>query len=114
MSLFSKHLERAKPPLALAVVDEGLGEMVATEVGPERRGDVDFGVGELPEEEVAQAHFAAGADEEVGVGIVAGIEMMIENLLVDLRAVEVAQLDFADDRVDRLDDLDAAAVAERE
>src|SRR5271168_2281696 len=88
--------------------------MVATEVGPERRGDVDFGIGELPEEEVAQAHFTAGADEEVGVGIVAGVKVVIEDLLVDLRAVEMAQFDFADDRVDRFDDLDPAAVTERE
>ncbi len=40
--------------------------------------------------------------------------MVVEDLLVDLRAVEVAELDFADDGMDGLDDLDAAAVTEGE
>ena len=34
-----------------------------------------FGVGRLPDEIVAQAHLAAGADDEVGIGQVARVEM---------------------------------------
>lgn len=56
-------LERPETSLAFAVVDERLGEVVTAEIGPECGRDINFGVGELPEQEVAQAHLAAGADE---------------------------------------------------
>ena len=44
------------------------------EVGPEAVGDEDLGVGDLPEQEVRDALLARGADDEVGVGHVRGVE----------------------------------------
>jgi hypothetical protein len=88
--------------------------MLAAKIGPQCRRDIDFRVGELPQEKIAEAHFAAGADKQIGVGIIAGIEVMIEDLLVDLGAVEMAEFDFADDGVNGFDDLDATTITERE
>src|SRR6201997_5329524 len=60
---------------AFLIVDEGFEEAGAIEIGPESFGDEDFGVGNLPEEEIADAHFAGGSDEEIGVGEIGGVEM---------------------------------------
>ena len=54
------------------------------EVRPQRVGDPDLGVGDLPEQEVADAHLAAGADQQIGIGLAGGVEEAGEALLVDL------------------------------
>jgi len=43
-------------------------EGVSVEIGPQHVGEIEFGVGELPEQEVADPLLTAGADEEVGLG----------------------------------------------
>src|SRR5512139_2028854 len=44
------------------------------EFGPQRVGEIQFGVGELPQQEIADALLAAGADEQVGFGHVGDAE----------------------------------------
>ena len=68
----------------------------------------------MPEEEVAHAHLAAGADEQVRVGHVLRVEMLRDDLLVDLRGFELPLLHLGRDGADGLDDLRAPAIAERE
>src|SRR5262249_53133222 len=58
--------------LALLEEVERLEVLPLAEVRPERVGDVDLGVGELPEEEVAESHLAARPDEEIGIGNAGG------------------------------------------
>jgi hypothetical protein len=53
---------------ALLEIEEGFQEACAVEIGPERFGDENFSVCDLPEKEIADAHFAGGANEEVRVG----------------------------------------------
>ena len=65
----------AVPALALLVVGHRLQQVAAPEVGPQHVGDPDLRVGDLPEQEVADAHLAAGADEQVGVGLAGGVEV---------------------------------------
>src|SRR5215472_16768276 len=65
----------AEASLALLVALERLHELALAEVGPEGLRDVDLGVRELPEEEVAHAHLAARPDEEVGIGDALGGEL---------------------------------------
>src|SRR3990167_6092554 len=59
-------------PLAPAEVLKRLLELGHGEVRPQGRGEVELCVGALPQEEVAQAQLAAGAEEEVDVGGAAG------------------------------------------
>ena len=54
--------EAAVAAFAALVVFDGFEEVGAAEVGPVAFGDEDFGVGDLPEEEVGDALLAAGAD----------------------------------------------------
>ncbi len=53
---------------AVLVLGDDVEQMGLVEVGPEHGGEEEFGVGDLPEQEVADALLAAGADEDVGVG----------------------------------------------
>ena len=45
---------------------------------------IELGVGALPEQEVAGALLAAGPDDQVGIGLAGGVEVLAEPLLVDL------------------------------
>src|SRR6185503_12495838 len=65
----------AEAAVAAGVFLEGSEEFRFAELGPERGGDDQLGVGNLPEQEIAHAHFAAGADEQVRVGEVPGVEV---------------------------------------
>ena len=87
-------------------------ELGFAEIGPEGGGDDEFGVGDLPEEKIADAHFAAGADEQIGIGNVAGVEMLGKGLLRDVGGVEFAGFDFFRDAADGVHDLGATTVAE--
>ena len=72
--LIGVFVEAAEAAVATLVVGDGFDEMEAAEVGPEAVGDEDLGVGDLPEKEVGDALLAGGADDEVRVGHVAGVE----------------------------------------
>ena len=60
----------SSPPkrrLAALVIEQGPFQGIGIEVGPEHIGDVDFRVGQLPQQEVADPVFAAGADQQIGI-----------------------------------------------
>ena len=71
---FRRHADGAKSPLASAEIDHGGGEIVAVEVGPHAIGEMELGIGALPEQEIGQPFLAAGADQEIDVaaGVPAG------------------------------------------
>ena len=124
--------EAAEATLALLVGGDGFEEMEAAEVGPEAVSDEDLGIGDLPEEEVGDALLAGGADDEVGVGHVGGVESRGDVGLVDagLDGVvdtfggehvfdrDAALVGFGDELVDEgaggVDDLGTGAIVERE
>ena len=54
------------------------------EVGPGRGGEVEFAVSALVEQIIAQALFSAGADEEIGVGLSGGVQMVGQALFGDV------------------------------
>jgi hypothetical protein len=74
-------LNAAVAAFAFLEIDQGVEQAGTIEIGPESFGDEDFRVGDLPEEEIADAHFAAGADEEIGLGEAVGVEMAGEFVL---------------------------------
>src|SRR6185503_8499593 len=100
--------------LALLEIGERLEVLTLAEIRPQRVGDVDLGVGELPEEEVADAHLAAGPDEQVRIGDALGGEMVLDRAGVDLVGLELAAPHAARDGARRPRDLLAPAVAHRQ
>src|ERR1700728_3626474 len=70
--------DAAVTTLAGLKVCDGLEQVNAAEVGPVALGDEDFGVGDLPEQEVGDAQLARGTDQQVGIGHVRGVEMAVD------------------------------------
>src|SRR5450631_991104 len=119
--------DAAVAAFAFLVFDEGFEQAGAVEIGPERFGDEHFGVGDLPEEEIADAHFSAGTNQEIGIGQAVGVEVAGELIFGDALDVTISvSIDLAiavrvgvavavalrEYRVHRVDDLGAAAVVQ--
>ena len=60
-----------------------LFQIRAIEVRPQPVGEDELGIGALPEQEIAQAKLAAGADQKIGVGNVGGQKLAVERGLVE-------------------------------
>ena len=59
--------QAAEAALAAGEGRERLGEIVGVEFGPHPLGEMQFGIGAFPEQEVGQPLLAAGADDEIDV-----------------------------------------------
>src|SRR5580658_7762111 len=98
---------------AAVIVAERVFEVALAEIGPHGAGEDELGVSGLPEQEVADALLAAGADDEIGVGHVGGEEMMREEILVDGLGRQRPGLRQLGDGAGGTDDLGAAAIGKR-
>src|SRR5204862_455420 len=78
------HTDAAVAPLALLVREHGLEQVAAPEVRPQCFGDVNLGVRDLPEQVIADAHFAARANQEVGVRLPRGVQETRKALLIQI------------------------------
>ena len=107
-------VDSAVATVACGVVFQGFVEFFVGEFWPGCGCDVEFGVGDLPEEIVADPHFASGADEEVGVWHAAGVEVVGDGLFGDLAGGELVGLDFVGDLSDGVGDFEARAVVDSE
>src|SRR5204862_1307412 len=67
--------------LPRGVLRECPGELLAIEVGPERVGEVELGIGRLPEQEVRETLLSARANHEIRVVHVGRVEPASELLL---------------------------------
>src|ERR687888_1721186 len=63
----------AEAPIAALVVGDGAIEVGGPEVRPERGRHPQLGVGDLPQQEVRDAHLAAGPDQQIRVGHALGV-----------------------------------------
>src|SRR5262245_22595864 len=102
----------AETAFALLVVLDGVEKFRFAEIRPQRVGDVQLAVGDLPEKEVGDAHLAAGADEQVGIGKAGGAEMGGERGVVDALRIELSVARGARNAARGLDDVLPAAVAD--
>lgn len=64
-------LHRPETTIAMLVIQQRTQEFIAIKIWPEHVGEIEFRIGDLPEEEVRDAHLARCADEQVGVGYIA-------------------------------------------
>ena len=86
--------------------------MPAVEVGPQRGNEDELGIGRLPQQEVAGALLAGGADEQVDVGHVGLVEVPGDHALVDLGRIDASRRHLARDPLCRIGDLGSAAVVD--
>src|SRR5258705_6380198 len=102
----------AKAPRPFLELGHGQVEVARAEVRPEHGRDQKLRVRDLPQEEVRDPHLAAGADQEIGVGDVRGVEGAAHVLLGDVLGLQVAGLDLTRQRAERVQQLVPAAVVE--
>src|SRR5712672_3441585 len=100
--------------LAATVIGNRLLEIGAPETRPQRLSEDEFGISALPQQEIADALLAAGADQEVGIGQIGGEQMRRDLLLVDCIERQSAGFDLGGDRTRRRGDLGAAAIRQRD
>lgn len=100
--------DQPKAPLAPREVDQRLEQFVAVEVRPVGRRGVVLGVGRLPQQEVAQAHLARRANHQVWVGLPGGVQVVVDQRLVNL----VERDAVGDDVPERLDQVLPPAIVE--
>ena len=96
---------------AARVVLERRTQLLLAEVGPERVHEHELCVGELPEQEVRDAELARRTDEQIRIRHLRLVEVRAEALLVDLLRPDAV---LRGEPPDRLDDLRASAVVERD
>jgi len=58
----------AETALAMGEGEDRLLELFAIEVGPQHRREIEFRIGQLPDQEIGDALLATGADEQVRFG----------------------------------------------
>ena len=110
LRISSSYGAKASMPLII-LLDSGV-ELGFSEIGPKRRRDDQLGVGDLPEQKVANAHLAAGADQQIRVGNITRVKVLRNNLLGDFGGVELSGFDLLGDAPHGIDDLRAATVAQ--
>src|ERR1700734_3127985 len=84
--------DAAVAAFAFLKLDESFEQTGAAEVRPQRFRDENLGVGNLPEEKIADAHFAAGANQQVGIGQAVCIHVTRETFFGNWCAASVAVL----------------------
>src|SRR5947209_13127582 len=73
-----------EPPLPLAEPQECLVQLSRVEIGPQNIGNVEFRIGNLPQEKVADAVLTARPDEQIRVREVGAVEVTADRGLVDV------------------------------
>src|SRR3974377_400895 len=95
-------------------IEEGLKQAGAVEVGPKDIRDKNLGVGDLPEQEIADSHFTAGSNEEVGVRKIGGVKMLSELLFGNggrgAVAVPILTTALGEDVIHGINDLGTTAI----
>ena len=79
--------DAAEPAVAALVIKDRSKKLRLREVGPQRLGDVQLGVCDLPQEEVTDAHFPGRADQKIRIGHVRGVQVRRDCLFVYLDAI---------------------------
>jgi hypothetical protein len=107
-------VDAAKAALATSIVFQRRDQFRFAEIRPKGVGDVDLGVGNLPEQEVADAQLAAGAHQQVGIRNTGRVKVIADLLLVDVGNVDGTGPDFTCDAAHGVHQLCAATVTQRQ
>src|SRR5262245_54117675 len=104
----------AKAALPALELPERAQQVLLRKVRPQDVGEVELGVGELPEEEVADTLFAARPDEKIGLRKLRLVQVAREAPFVQVLGAQAPGGGVRRDPPRGIDDLPSAAVRERE
>src|SRR5690606_32816124 len=92
-----RRIEVAVAPLPATVVVHGQLELGIVELRPVAVAEVQLSVGKLPQQEVADATLATGADAQVGHGRITQADVLLHQLDVDIGGTQRALLHLESD-----------------
>src|SRR5688572_3885694 len=75
-------------PLATSELSHGTLQFFLAEVGPVQRCRPVFGIGSLPDQEVAEPHLPGRPDDEIRIAHTLGVQVRAERLLIQLVRVQ--------------------------
>src|SRR5258708_35995895 len=75
-------VQPAEAAIAFLEIGDGAEQMRSAKVGPQRVGDEDLGISDLPEQKVAKPKLAAGTDDQIGGGKMAGVKVFADGPFV--------------------------------
>src|SRR6266571_7031125 len=101
-----------KTPLPGLIIAQCPMQLAGIEIGPVDLGKIEFGIGQLPEQEIADPHLAAGADEKVRIRHLRGKEIAVEHGIIDRSGGNPACCEIGGQKRRGADDLLAPAVRE--
>ena len=103
-SLFTFYLSLglAKPALAILIAGNGLVQVFFREIRPICITEIQFAVGNLPEQVVRNTQFAASADEQVWVGHETGGQMLADGVFGNVLGTDASGLQFLEDVLRKL------------
>src|SRR6266508_4003796 len=102
--------EAAGPPLKIG---DGAVQVAGAEIRPQGRRHPQLGVRDLPQQEVRDAHLAAGPDEQIRVRDPIRVKRLADVRLRDLLGPELARAHAPGERPEGVEQLVPAAVVER-
>src|SRR5690349_5465996 len=111
-SLLASSACGAIPAIASMILADGKFQILPGEVGPETIEEDELGVGALPEQKIADAFFAAGADQKIRVGNALGQQIAGELLLIHRRGIEAPRFGLLGDLARSTGNLRASAVTQ--
>src|SRR5665213_322972 len=82
--------ETAEAPLALPIFQDSSFERRPVEVRPIHRHEHQLTVSRLPQQKIRQPLLAAGADDQIGIGDIGGVQIAADGLGADLIRLEAA------------------------
>ena len=71
-------------PLAVLVLFKGEGQLIFSKIGPKGGCEIPFGISPLPDQEVAAAQLAGGADDQVRIWDTSGEQVFADQISADL------------------------------
>src|ERR1017187_6949185 len=86
--------QAAKPSMSAMIFFERFKKLRLAKIRPQRRRDDQLRVRNLPQQKIADAHFAARADQQIGIGPVSRVQMLRENFFGDVLGIKFAGLRF--------------------
>src|SRR2546421_5041762 len=97
----------AESPLPPLILEDSLEQVASGDVGPQDGGDVELGVGELPQQKVREPALTGGANQQVRVAPGRGVEFGADGVFVDVLETFHALAHFLREETRRLRQLAA-------
>lgn len=102
----------SKTTFTRLIIDDDLPKILFSKIGPQNGRKEEFGVGNLPEQKIADSVFATCADEDARIRKSAFVKMLLESFGGDEFGIQKPLFGLQGNLFDGIDDFGATAVTQ--